>query len=283
MVPPLAPRILLRLPMPESAANPSSVTSARMANQVCIVTGAASGIGRAIARTLALHGATVVVADVTTEVIEGGIPTVDAIAAEGGRALLIATDVARTEQVDALVAQTVARFGRLDVLVNNACIRHARPLLELDEADWQRVLDVNLSGVYRCCRAAVRQMVTQPLVDEVRGRIVNLSSQHGIIAAPGDLAYGTSKAAIAYLTRQVAADYAAQQIVCNAVAPGKIQTGAGGRAVDPEVMARAERRTPWPRLGRPDDVARAVLFLASSDARFVTGAELMVDGGWMAA
>jgi len=283
MVPPLAPRILLRLPMPESAANPSSVTSARMANQVCIVTGAASGIGRAIARTLALHGATVVVADVTTEVIEGGIPTVDAIAAEGGRALLIATDVARTEQVDALVAQTVARFGRLDVLVNNACIRHARPLLELDEADWQRVLDVNLSGVYRCCRAAVRQMVTQPLVDEVRGRIVNLSSQHGIIAAPGDLAYGTSKAAIAYLTRQVAADYAAQQIVCNAVAPGKIQTGAGGRAVDPVVMERAERRTPWPRLGRPDDVARAVLFLASSDARFVTGAELMVDGGWMAA
>ena len=283
MVPPLAPRILLRLPMPESAANPSSVTSARMANQVCIVTGAASGIGRAIARTLALHGATVVVADVTTEVIEGGIPTVDAIAAEGGRALLIATDVARTEQVDALVAQTVARFGRLDVLVNNACIRHARPLLELDEADWQRVLDVNLSGVYRCCRAAVRQMVTQPLVDEVRGRIVNLSSQHGIIAAPGDLAYGTSKAAIAYLTRQVAADYAAQQIVCNAVAPGKIQTGAGGRAVDPVVMERAERRTPWPRLGRPDDVARAVLFLASSEARFVTGAELMVDGGWMAA
>ena len=283
MVPPLAPRILLRLPMPESAANPSSVTSARMANQICIVTGAASGIGRAIARTLALHGATVVVADVTTEVIEGGIPTVDAIAAEGGRALLIATDVARTEQVDALVAQTVARFGRLDVLVNNACIRHARPLLELDEADWQRVLDVNLSGVYRCCRAAVRQMVTQPLVDEVRGRIVNLSSQHGIIAAPGDLAYGTSKAAIAYLTRQVAADYAAQQIVCNAVAPGKIQTGAGGRAVDPVVMERAERRTPWPRLGRPNDVARAVLFLASSEARFVTGAELMVDGGWMAA
>ena len=267
--------------MPDST--PSSTDSGRMAGKVCIVTGAASGIGRAIARTLAAQGATVVVADVTTAVIEGGEPTAALIAAEGGHAVYLPTDVARTEQVDALVAQTVERFGRLDVLVNNACIRHAQPLLELDEADWQRVLDVNLSGVYRCCRAAVRQMVTQPLVDEVRGRIVNLSSQHGIIAAPGDLAYGTSKAAIAYLTRQVAADYAAQQIVCNAVAPGKIQTGAGGRAVDPAVMARAERRTPWPRLGRPDDVARAVLFLASSDARFVTGAELMVDGGWMAA
>lgn len=253
-----------------------------MAGQVCIVTGAASGIGRAIARTLAAQGATVVVADVTTEVIEGGAPTAEVIAAEGGHAVFIATDVARTEQVDALVDQTVARFGRLDVLVNNACIRHARPLLALEEADWLRVLDVNLGGVYRCCRAAVRQMARQAPVDEVRGRIVNLSSQHGIIAAPGDLAYGTSKAGTAYLTRQVAADYAAQQIVCNAVAPGKIQTGAGGRAIDPAVMERAERRTPWPRLGRPDDVARAVLFLASSEARFITGTELMVDGGWMA-
>jgi len=258
----------------------------RMQGQVCIVTGAASGIGRAIARLLARHGATVVVADTVTEVIEGGAPTAEVIEAEGGHALFHRTDVADSAQVDALVADTVARHGRLDLLVNNACIRHARPLLELDEADWQRVLDVNLGGVYRCCRAAVRQMVTQQAHDaagEVRGRIVNLSSQHGMIAAPGDLAYGTSKAGIAYLTRQVAADYAAQGIVCNAVAPGKIQTGAGGRAVDPAVLDRANRRTPWPRLGQPDDVAQAVLFLASSEARFITGAELMVDGGWMAA
>lgn len=254
-----------------------------MAGQVCIVTGAASGIGRAIARLLAAHGAVVVVADVTTEVIESGVPTVAAIAAAGGRAAFIATDVASTAQVDALVEQTVARFGRLDVLVNNACIRHARPLLDLEEADWQRVLDVNLSGVYRCCRAAVRQLLRQDPVDGVRGRIVNLSSQHGMIAAPEDLAYGVSKAGIMYLTRQVATDYAAQQIVCNAVAPGKIQTGQGGRALTPVVMDRATRRTPWPRLGHPDDVARAVLFLASRDSTFTTGAQLMVDGGWMAA
>ena len=118
---------------------------------------------------------------------------------------------------------------------------------------------------------------------EVRGRIVNLSSQHGIIAAPEDLAYGVSKAGIAYLTRQVATDYAASGIVCNAVAPGKIQTGAGGRAVDPKVLDRANRRTPWPRLGAPIDVANAILFLASDEATFITGAELMVDGGWIAA
>ncbi|MDB5856619.1 MAG: short-chain dehydrogenase [Ramlibacter sp.] len=254
-----------------------------MAGKACIVTGAASGIGRATARLLAAHGARVVVADVTTEVVEGGIPTAELIAADGHEAIFLRTDVADTAQVDALVAQTVARYGRLDVLVNNACIRHARPLLELDEADWQRVLDVNLGGVYRCCRAAVRQMVTQAPEDEARGRIVNLASQHGVIAAPEDLAYGVSKAGIAYLTRQVATDYAPQQIVCNAVAPGKIQTGAGGRALDPAVMDRATRRTPWPRLGRPDDVASAILFLASGEASFVTGAQLMVDGGWTAA
>ena len=256
----------------------------RLTGRVCIVTGAASGIGRATARLLARHGATVVVADITTEVIEGGAPTAEVIAADGHVAVFERTDVADTAQVEALVAGTVARFGRLDLLVNNACIRHARPLLELEEADWQRMLDVNLGGVYRCCRAAVRQMVGQPADDEgVRGRIVNLSSQHGLIAAPGDLAYGTTKAGIDYLTRQVAADYAAQGIVCNAVAPGKIQTGAGGRAVDPGVLDRAHRRTPWPRLGRASDVAQAVLFFADPETTFVTGTTLMVDGGWMAA
>ncbi len=254
-----------------------------MSGKVCIVTGAASGIGRAIARQLAANGADVVIADVTTEVIEGGDPTAELIARDSNSATFFRTDVADTAQVDALVAQTVARFGRLDVLINNACIRHARPLLELDEADWQRLLDVNLTGVYRCCRAAVRQMVKQPPVNEVRGRLINLSSQHGLIAAPGDLGYGTTKAAIDYMTRQIATDYAADLVVCNAVAPGKIQTGAGGRAVASDVLARASSRTPWPRLGRPEDIALAVLFLASDHSTFMTGTTLMVDGGWMAA
>jgi NAD(P)-dependent dehydrogenase (short-subunit alcohol dehydrogenase family) len=254
-----------------------------MTGRGCIVTGASSGIGRATARLLAAHGAEVVVADVTPAVIEGGPPTVDLITADGRAAHYEHADVSSTAQVDALVARTVARFGRLDVMVNNACIRHARPLLELDEADWQRVIGTNATGVHRCCRAAIRQMLKQAPVGEVRGRIVDLSSQHGMIAAPGDLADGTSKAAIDYLTRQVATDSAAQGIVVNAVAPGKVQTAAGGRAVDPQVLDRAHRRTPWPRLCHPDVVARAILFLASDEATFVTVATLTADGGWMAA
>jgi NAD(P)-dependent dehydrogenase (short-subunit alcohol dehydrogenase family) len=255
----------------------------RLKDRVWIVTGAASGIGRAIARLFAAHGAVVVIADITQDVVEGGEPTVDLIVREGGKAVYRRTDVSLRPDVDAMVAETVLRYGRLDGIVNNACIRFARPLLEMEEDDWERVLKVNLTGTYLCCRAAVRQMLAQERRGEVRGRIINLSSQHGVIAAPGDIAYGTTKAGIAYLTQQIATDYAAEGIVCNAVAPGKIQTGAGGRAMDPAVLDRAYRRTPWPRLGRPDDVARAALFLASDDASFVTGVNLMVDGGWTAA
>ena len=256
----------------------------RLEGKSILVTGAASGIGRAIALRFAAEGARLVLADVTATPREGGTPTLELLRASGAVADLVFTDVADEAAAQAAVDFLLARDGRIDVLVNDAAISVGRPLTELSLADWNRVMAVNLGGVFLMARAAVRAMLTQaPRADGTRGRLVNISSQHGMIAAPQDVSYGTSKAGVAYITRQIAADYAAQGIVCNAVAPGKIQTGAGGRAVDPVVMERAERRTPWPRLGRPDDVARAVLFLASSDARFVTGAELMVDGGWMAA
>jgi NAD(P)-dependent dehydrogenase (short-subunit alcohol dehydrogenase family) len=181
-----------------------------------------------------------------------------------------------------VVDEATRRFGRLDVLVNNAAIGVGKPLVETSLAEWNRVLAVNLTGPFLMARAAVRQMMTQEIRNEARGRIVNISSQHGMIAAPEDIAYGTSKSGVVYMTRQIAADYARHGIICNAVAPGKILTGKTGRAVEERWLEYSRNRTPWPRFGRPDDVASAALFLASDEANFITGENLLVDGGWMA-
>ncbi len=255
----------------------------RLVGRTAIVTGGSSGIGRAIAILFASHGAKVVVSDITTDAIEGGEPVCDLIARDGGDAVFVKTDVSVESQVDRMVEEAVERFSRVDILVNNAVVRAGKPLLETEEADWDRVIDVSLKGAYLCARAVVRQMMRQDIQGEVRGRLINISSQHGHISAPEDFAYGVSKAGNAYMTRQIAADYAKAGIVCNGIAPGKILTGKGGRAVEPKWMDYSHARTPWPRLGTPDDVARAALFLASDEATYITGHNLFVDGGWMAA
>ena len=254
----------------------------RLQGKTAIVTGASSGIGRAIAITFARHGANVVMADVRDDPREGGDPTPTAIEREGGRGRFVHADVSRWRDVDALVQAAVDDFGRLDVMVNNAAISPDLSLLETSEEDWDRVMAINLKGVFFGCKRAVQQMLEQDPVDDVRGRIVNVSSQHGMISAPNALAYGTSKAGVVYLTRQVAADHAARGIVCNAVAPGKIETGKPGPAASEAALRYSRERTPMPRLGRPQDVANAALFLASDEATFITGENLMVDGGWMA-
>ena len=255
----------------------------RLAGKVAIVTGGASGIGRAIARTFAHEGATVIIADVTETVREGGTPTHELLRADGFPVEFIKTDVSNEQDAEAVVRSTAERHGRLDILVNDAAIGLGKPLLETSLEEWDRVLAVNLTGVFLMCRAAVRQMLRQEPRNEARGRIVNISSQHGMIGAPEDIAYGTSKSGVVYMTRQIAADYAKDQIVCNAVAPGKILTGKGGRAVEPRWIDDSRSRTPMARLGTPEDVARATLFLASDEATYLTGVNLMVDGGWMAA
>lgn len=254
----------------------------RLKNRAAVVTGAASGIGKAIALKFAEEGAAVVVADLTQTPREGGEETVAAIEAAGGVARFVKCDVSRNADIEAAVAAAVDLRGRLDVMVNNAAIGTDTPLHETSEDDWDKVMAVNAKGVFLGCRAAVRQMLAQAPVGETRGRIVNISSQHGMIRAPEDFAYGVGKATVVYMTRQIAGDYAEHGIVCNAVAPGKILTGKTGRAIAPEMLEYSHARTPWPRLGRPADVANAVLFLASDEASYITGENLMVDGGWMA-
>lgn len=256
---------------------------ARLSGRTAIVTGGSSGIGRAIARLFTQEGANVVVADITQEVVESGPPVIEAIRADGYEASFTRCDVSQASEVEALFAATVTKHGAVDILVNNAAIRGGQPLADTEEALWDSVIAVNLKGAFLCARAAVRQMLRQPIVDEARGRIVNISSQHGMIAAPEDFAYGVSKSGLVYMTRQIAADYGRQHIICNAVAPGKILTGKTGRAIEPRWIEYSKARTPSPRLGTPQDVARAALFLASGEASFVNGHNLMVDGGWMAA
>ena len=256
--------------------------SSLLAGKVAVVTGASSGIGRAIAVAFASEGARVVIADLTEDAREGGESTVPLITRVGGTALFQRTDVGRWEDIDALIGATVARYGRLDVMVNNAATYTGTALLETDLAQWEQVMRVNLTGMFNGCKRAIQQMRAQEPRHEVRGRLINLGSQQGIVTCPGDLPYGVSKAGAIYITKQIAVDYAKELIVCNCISPGKIVTGAPGLAQDPARVENARRRTPWPRFGRPEDVANAAVFLASDRATFITGSNLIIDGGWLA-
>jgi glucose 1-dehydrogenase len=255
-----------------------------MSLRSAIVTGASSGIGRAISIRLAADGFDVLLADIRRDPITGGEPTEDVIQREGGSAVHISADVSSSDDCTALVEAAVQRTGSLQVVVNNAVLAgaHSKPLLETEPDDWDAMMAVNLRGPYLLSRAAVRQMLRQPLVGDARGRIVNITSQHGMVGCPGHFAYSVGKGGLVQMTRQIAVDYGPRGIICNAVAPGKIVTGTpGDLSADAAGLAYVRSRTPFDRLGRSEDVAAAVSFLAS-EASYVSGVNLMVDGGWMA-
>jgi NAD(P)-dependent dehydrogenase (short-subunit alcohol dehydrogenase family) len=252
----------------------------RLEGRTAVVTGGASGLGRAIALRFADEGAFVVVGDMRRDPREGGAPTEELLRERG---LFLDADASRFDDLDRLVSAAVERQGRLDVMVNNAGIagRYSKPLLETTEEDWDAIMAVNLRGVFLGCKRAVAQMLDQEPIGEVRGRVINISSQHGMIGPPGHVAYAASKGGVVNLTRQLAVDYGPRGVLVNAVAPGKILTGSPEQQ-DPDTLAYSHARTPFHRLGRPDDVAGAALFLASDDSGYVSGTNLLVDGGWMA-
>jgi NAD(P)-dependent dehydrogenase (short-subunit alcohol dehydrogenase family) len=250
-----------------------------------IVTGSSSGIGRAIAQRLAADGLWVLLADIRREPLTGGEPTDQLIRQQGGECEYVAADVSSRDDCEQIVARACERSGTLDALINNAALagEYSKPLLETEDSDFDAILAVNLRGPFMLCRAAIQRMLNQPLRGDARGRIVNITSQHGMVGAPGHFAYAISKGGLVQLTRQIAVEHARDGIICNAVAPGKIVTGTPGDLSQSEdTSAYVRSRTPFPRLGVPGDVAAAVSFLASDDAAYISGVNLMVDGGWMA-
>ncbi len=238
--------------------------------RVSLVTGGGQGIGRSVALMLARHGSDVAVSDVNVEMAQSTIEEIEKI---GRRALAVEANVARFEDGERMVRETVESLGRIDILVNNAGITRDGLMLRMSEEDWDLVLDVNLKGAFNCTRAAVRHMAKQR-----SGKIVNIASVVGLMGNAGQANYAASKAGLIGFTKTVAREFASRGITVNAVAPGYIDTPMT-QALPEKVKEELQKLIPLDRLGTPEDVANAVLFLVTNASDYVTGQVVHVNGG----
>jgi 3-oxoacyl-[acyl-carrier protein] reductase len=239
--------------------------------RVAVVTGAARGIGRAIAELLARQGANVVIADLQHE---SALATAESISlAYNRQAYAVQVNVADYESARNLIDQTIKRFDRLDILVNNAGITRDMLIMRMDESDWDIVINVNLKGAFNCSKAAVRQMMKQRY-----GRIINISSVSGQAGQVGQTNYSASKAGLIGFTKALAREVASRQITVNAIAPGFVPTALTNELAQ-DLKDMILKATPLGRMGKPEEIASAVVFLASEEAAYITGQVLSIDGG----
>lgn len=259
-------------------------------NKVAIVTGASSGTGRAIAKRLATDGFTVVCSDLQPNARPGGyeedadVPTHEAILHNGGTATFIAANVASMREMTSLVGGAVDQYGRLDVMVNNAGIFTGfGTIVDEKEEDFDKSIAVNLKGVWIGSKLAITQFLKQDVVSDSRGAVVNIASVGGLIGLAREPGYCASKGGVVNLTRQLAVDFAAEQIRVNAICPAGLATAMLRPLLDdPDLSASVHARSPWPNLGTAQDVAQAVSFLAGEESRWMTGSFLTLDGGYTA-
>jgi len=239
-------------------------------NKTAIVTGARRGIGKGIALALAKEGCNIVVSDIDKEDCEAVAEEVRKL---GPKALAVLCDVSKKEEVEKLFSKTVEVFGQLDILVNNAGIFPFVPFLEMKEADWDKVLDVNLKSIFFCSQEAAKVLPEG-------GKIVNISSIAAYVGFKGLVHYCASKGAINSMIRALALELASKKITVNAIAPGAIETPGASEVSTEESKKQTIAMIPLARMGQPEDIADMVVFLASDKASYITGQTIIVDGGW---
>ncbi|MBP7341915.1 MAG: 3-oxoacyl-ACP reductase FabG [Smithellaceae bacterium] len=248
----------------------------KLKNKVAIITGASKGIGKAIAVRFAREGASVVVASRSLDALE---KVAQEIKSAGGEASAITVNVRNAESINELVQKTVDRYGRLDLLVNNAGVTMGSPSEDLSPEDWRAAMETDLFGVFFACQAAARIMIPQG-----GGNIINISSVNGILAAPRRAAYCASKAAVNELTKVLAIEWADRKIRVNAIAPGYVRTELVQDVIDKGAISMEAilRRTPQHRIGEVEDIAGLAVYIAGEESSYMTGSIVNIDGGWLA-